>query len=126
MERIKKTKEWIVKNSPGYENTLEEERTKTSKMLYARRRVSFTRIFAPGIHLEAEEYILDKRLKGGIFRNFRYFGPRGEFLFYFFFALCTSKIVLNNINRELTMNSILNDRNVYNSLELPFETRKIN
>jgi hypothetical protein len=126
MERIKKFKEWIVKNSPGYENTLEEERTKTSKMLYARRRVSFTRIFAPGIHLEAEEYILDKRLKGGIFRNFRYFGPRGEFLFYFFVALCASKVALNNINRELTMNSVLNDRYVYNSVDLPFDSRKIN
>ena len=125
MERVKKIKEWIFKHSPGYETTLEEERTKTSKILYARTRVSFTRMFAPGIHIEAEDYILDKRLKGGIFRHFRYFGPRGEILFYAFFVIVGTRILMNNIRREETIDSLLNDRNVYNRLALPFEERKI-
>ena len=94
-------------------------------MLYARRRVSFTRIFAPGIHIEAEDYIMDKRLKGGIFRHFRYFGPRGEILFYFGLVLGLRQLFLNNINREENIDSVLNDRNVYLRAELPFEDRKI-
>ena len=125
MDKIKNFRDWVIKNSPGYETHIEEERTKTSKMLYARRRVSFTRIFAPGIHIEAEEYIMDKRLKGGIFRHFRYFGPRGEILFYFGLVLGLRQLFLNNINREENIDSVLNDRNVYLRAELPFEDRKI-
>jgi hypothetical protein len=125
MDKVKNLKEWIFKHSPGYETMLEEERTKTSKMLYARTRVSFTRLFAPGIHLEAEDYIMDKRLKGGFLRHFRYFGPRGEILFYFFAVLAASKIFVNNLNREDNIDSILNDRNVFFRLELPYEERKI-
>ena len=94
-------------------------------MLYARRRVSFTRLFAPGIHIEAEDYIMDKRLKGGILRHFRYLGPRGEILFYFVAVLAMRKLILNNLNREENIDSILNDRNVFLRLELPVEDRKI-
>ncbi len=125
MDRIKKIKEWIFKRSPGYESTLEEERTKTSKILYARRRVSFTRIFAPGIHIEAEDYIMDKRLKGSTFRHFRYFGPRGEILFYSLLVIAGLRLFTNNLSRENNIDSLLNDRNVYNRIELPFEIRKI-
>ena len=87
MENLKKLKEYLWKNSPGYDHSIEEDRSKTSKILYSRSRVSFLRLWAPGIHIEGEDYIFDKRLKGGMFRNFRYFGPRGEILFYFFFVL---------------------------------------
>lgn len=125
MDKIKKFKEYIFKHSPGYEPELEEERSKTSKILYARRRVSFTRLFAPGIHIEAEDYIMDKRLKGGVFKHFRYFGPRGEILFYALFALVCARIAKNNICREKSIDSVLNDRNVYLKVELPFEDRKI-
>ena len=126
MEILKKLKEYIIKNSPGYEAELTEERTKTSKILYARRRVSFTRIFAPGIHIEAEDYIMDKRLKGGMFRHFRYFGPRGEIIFYGLFTMTCVCIAKTNINREEALESVLNDRNVYLRLDLPYNYRKIN
>ncbi len=118
-------KEWIIKHSPGYENTLDEEKTKTSKILYARRRVSFTRLLSPGIHIEAEDYIMDKRLKVGMFRHFGYFGPRGEILLYFFTACFATRIMLLNLRRETNIESLLNDRNVFLKLELPVEERKI-
>ncbi len=124
MERIKKVTDWVFKHSPGYENELDQARTKTSKMLWARRRVAFTRVFAPGNHLEAESYIMDRRLKTGIFRHFRYLGPRGEFIVYFAVVLLARRVYLNNIYREHNIESVLNDRDVFLKVDLPVELRK--
>ena len=126
MQNLKKIKDYIWISSPGYDNTIEEERSKTSKILYSRSRVSFLRMWAPGIHIEGEEYIFDKRLKGGFLRNFRYLGPRGEILFYFFFVLGVCTLFKNNLTRERAIESLLNDRNVYFKVDLPIEHRKIN
>ena len=125
MQKLKSLKQWIFQHSPGYEAHIEEERTKTSKMMYARSRISFTRVFAPGFHIEAEEYIMDKRLKGGMFRHFRYFGPRGEILFYFFLVLAASRLVRNNLQRENNIEEVLNDTNVFLRIDLSAEDRKI-
>ncbi len=125
MENLRKLKEYLWKTSPGYDTSIEEERSKTSKILYSRSRVSFLRMWAPGIHIEGEDYIFDRRMKGGMLRNFRYFGPRGEILFYFLFVLAMSRLFKNNLTRENTIESVLNDRNVYFKVDLPLEDRKI-
>jgi len=125
METLKKFTQFIFKNSPGYEPEIDEERTKTSKILYARKRVSFTRLFAPGIHIEAEDYIMDKRLKGGILRHFRYLGPRGEILFYGLFAFSLMRLCRVNIDREHQIENLLNDRNVYLKINMSYSDRKI-
>ncbi len=126
MEQLKNFRDNIFKKSPGYVPEIDQERTKTSKMLYARKRVSFTRMFAPGIHFEAEDYIMDKRLKGGMFRHFRYFGPRGEIIWYGLATMALICVCKMNIKREENIEGVLNDNNVYLKLELPMESRKIN
>jgi hypothetical protein len=126
MQKLKYYRDWIFQRSPGYEKAIEEERSYTSKMLYARSRIGFTRIWAPGTHIEAEEYIFDKRLKGSFFRHFKYFGPRGEFAIYFITVVLLCKLVKNNLTRENNIESLLNDRNVYFKVDLPLEHRKIN
>lgn len=125
MQNLIKLKEYLWKTSPGYDLSIEEQRSKTSKILYSRSRISFLRLWAPGIHIEGEEYIFDRRLKGGMLRNFRYFGPRGEILFYLFIVLAMSRLFTVNLKRENNIESLLNDRNVYFKVDLPFEDRKI-
>jgi hypothetical protein len=125
MDQIRKLKQYIITNSPGYEKEIDTDKTYTTRMLFARRRVGFSRMMAPGIHIEAEDYIWDKRLKGGFFRHFRYFGPRGEILFYFFLVLATARFFRNNLSRAEEIESVMNDRNVYLKLNLDYEHRKI-
>lgn len=125
MDKIKSIKEFIFKHSPGYAHVVEEDKTKTSKILNSRSKFGFTRLFAPGMHIEAQEYLFDKRLKAGFFRHFRYLGPRGEFVWIALFVLGLNYIAKKNINREESVESVLNDRNVYFKVYLPKDQRKI-
>jgi hypothetical protein len=95
-------------------------------MLYARSRVGFTRLWAPGSHIEAEGYLFDKRMKTGFYRHFRYLGPRGEITVYIIIALCLNRLVKNNLLRESNIETLLNDRNAYFKIDLPLEERTIN
>ena len=126
MDYLKRIKNTIITTAPGYDKHLGDDRTKTSKMLWARNKISFTSLFAPGMHIESEKEIWDRRLKGRIFRHFRYFGGRGEIIIYTIFILSLARLARNNLNRQGNIESLLNDRNVYNKIELPFNQRVIN
>ena len=95
-------------------------------MLYNRDRVSFTRLFGAGFHIEGEKTLFDKRLKTAINRHNRYFGPRGEILFYAGLVYVMMTFLRNNLNREKSVESVMNDRNVYLRVNLPFSDRLIN
>lgn len=123
--KINQIRNTILKNSPGYEPHIEKDLSYTSKIMYARTKVGFSRLFAPGIHIEAEDYIFDKRLKGTFFKHWRYFGPRGELLFYFFFVLGMTTLFRNNLSRDENIENILNDREVYTKVDLPLNDRII-
>lgn len=58
-------------------------------------------------------------------KHFRYFGPRGELLWYTGLIVGSYWLIRNNINRENVIDSSLNDRNVFYRAELPAEMRKI-
>jgi hypothetical protein len=94
-------------------------------MLYNRDRISFTRLFGAGFHIEGEKTLFDKRLKTGIFRHNRYFGPRGELLFYAGLVYLTTYFMKNNLKREQNVESLMNDRNVYLRVNLPLSDRLI-
>jgi hypothetical protein len=93
--------------------------------MYNRDRIAFTRLFGAGAHIEGEETIFDRRLKLSMNRHLRYFGPRGEILIYLGLVFVLSKIIKRNFLREESIESILNDRNVYLRLDLPLEQRKV-
>jgi hypothetical protein len=95
-------------------------------MLYNRRKLSFTRLFGPGFHIEGQDTVWDRRLKGTYFRHFRYFGPRGEFLIYAGVICLVSGFLKRNFKRQDNIEALFNDRNVFFKLELPYEKRKIN
>ena len=76
-------------------------------------------------HIENQDILWDKRLKGGFFRHTRYFGPRGELIFYSLALITAYRLIRNNLNRENNIDSLLNDRNVYYPVSLPYEMRKI-
>jgi hypothetical protein len=98
-----------------------------SKLLNSRKRVSFSTLFRPEnrFHIENEKIFWDKRFKGGFFRHNRYFGPRGEILFYFAVLFGTTNLIRNNLKREKNIDSLLNDRNVFYTACLPIEMRTI-
>jgi hypothetical protein len=93
--------------------------------MYNRDRIAFSRIFGAGVHIEGEDVIFDKRLKLSMNRHMRYFGPRGEILIYLGLVLFMSRVLKNNFKREESIESTLNDRNVYLRVELPLEERKV-
>jgi hypothetical protein len=88
--------------------------------------MSFTRIFGSGVHIEAEKSLFDKRLKTTINRHNRYFGPRGEILIYIGLVWIATKFLRNNLLRDQTVESIMNDRDVYLRVNLPLSDRLIN
>jgi len=125
MEYLKNLREKLIKYSPTYDKTVYEDRSYTSKLMYNRSRVSLHRALGPGFHMEGEHSLFDRRFKLPMFRHFRYFGPRGELFIYFLLILGLRKIINNNIQREENIESLLNDRNTFFKLELPFDLRKL-
>jgi hypothetical protein len=131
MESLKNLINKIVKNAPGYQQKKADGSYTSyllanfSNMLYNRDRMSFTRLFGVGFHIEGEKTLFDKRLKTGINRHNRYFGPRGEILFYIGLVWIMTKFLRNNLTREQTVETIMNDRNIYLRVNLPYSDRLI-
>jgi hypothetical protein len=93
--------------------------------MYNRDRIAFSRIFGAGVHIEGEDTIFERRLKVPMNRHLRYFGPRGEMLIYLGVVLLMSRCLKNNFYREESIESILNDRNVYLRLDLSLDDRTV-
>ena len=93
--------------------------------MYNRRRLSFTRAFGPGFHIEGESSIFDRRLKGTYMKHFRYFGARGELIVYTLAIALMSRFIKRNFERQENIESMFNDRNVYFKVDLPFKYRQI-
>lgn len=94
-------------------------------MLYNRRKLSFTRVFGPGFHIEGQSVIFDRRLKGTYMKHLRYFGARGELLIYTLAIGFMSHFIRKNFERQENIESLFSDRNVYFKVELPYKYRKI-
>jgi hypothetical protein len=124
MDAYKKIKDLILKYSPGADS-YKSDASYTTKIMYNRDRIAFTRLFGAGVHIENEDVLFDKRLKIPMNRHLRYFGPRGEILIYLGAVFLLSRMIKNNFRREEGIESLLNDKNVYLRLDLPFNERKV-
>lgn len=111
MEAIKKIKEYIIKTAPSYEN-IETKNTLTSKIIHYKHTIGFTRIFYPGVHLEGEVKIWERRFRNRMFKHWRYLGPRGEGLYIILAAYLIRRFVQKNLERE-EVDKLLVDRDTY-------------
>ena len=111
MDYLRNLKNKIIETAPSYEK-INPNSTLTSKMLNARTRLGFTRLFYPGAHIEGEVKIWDRRYKTGMFKNFRYFGVRGEVFYLFVFFYFLKKLSVRNFERN-KISELFSDRDVY-------------
>jgi hypothetical protein len=125
MDFLKKIKNKIITDSPFYQKEAYMDTKKTSKLMWNRNRIAFTRLIGPGFHMEAEKSLFDKRFKLPMFRHFRYFGPRGELFIYFLVFCGVNRQIKNNIQRENNIDSLLNDRNTYFKVNLPNDLKSL-
>lgn len=93
-----------------------------------RKRIAISGLLRPEskTHFENEDIFWDRRMKAGYLRHNRYFGARGELFFLGLFLCGAYCFTRNNLSREKNIDSLLNDRNVFYSVSLPLEMRKIN
>lgn len=124
MDTLKKIKHKFLKECPTYDESIEKQKGFTTKLLYNRSRIGINRLFGTGSHMEAEHTLLNRRLSTGMFRHFRYFGPRAELFVYFLVLVSLKRLINYNLQREKNIESLLNDRNTFFKIELPVKYRK--
>lgn len=126
MDQIRKFREWFMRQSPTFDENVLKKPGFTTKLIYNRSRVGIHRALGPGSHMEAEHYLFNRRFNLPMFKHFRYLGGRGEFFIYFLVVVALKRLITYNLQREVNIESLLNDRNTFFAADLPVKYRKLN
>lgn len=111
MDKLRALKKAIVESAPSYDK-MYDNKTATGNIIQAKSKIGFTRVFYSGFHIEGDKKIWDRRFKTQMFKNFKYFGPRGELLWLFGALVIFRTFAENNMKREKIDKHFV-DRNVF-------------